>query len=528
MLIFGALMVVVGSAVFLNHHNKTTRYQLQNVIARMELDAALTSAQGGIRRALLDYPTSGCAMPPDLSQSRLYAFRRYDNSAPLIEFDLRDTPSNPQLTNTDISCLMTPEEKRKLGRLKVKVMELINESNFLMRKVEVMVEAESKAKPGVIVRTAKISRTYQVQPLTLSRFGLLFHTPSDDGPFIELGDERAKLRVFSNVLYSFNENPSWAKLLPPASGRITFERNNFARFSAIDSSEALSLKEFRATYRNGIQTGVLKPSFVNTYLPDASRSWNHRYDYGPLYHNTSYAIPEGAGGEATMSYCTSDTPTAIEVFSPTRAELNVVPTPTPADQNGPVMVKDTCKPGMVPSAFIFMQKDRDLTIRLKPGDANFCGMVVANTLTVEIDSTQPYIYGLLGNFFVKHLVIKNLGTIVGDGLSEVRIYNPSDNPVTDGLEPMDQTINQLGVQLRKLGSSTARNFFIPISQSGALRPWYPSSTYAGGGDQAFLRQCPASSYYSMQLMYKTIADMPSVFPPYQQDSAGSIYAVEAF
>lgn len=503
MLIFAGLIVVMGAAVALVQYNKSTRYQLAQAVAKMEIDAAVMSVHGGVRAALNEYPTSGC-LPSAMDASRVRSYRRFDRDADLIEFDLDEAKLKSERTG----CLLSTELRDRLSHLKVKVMQLQDNKDGMLRKVEVVVEVTTKAKNEKFARVAKLARTYQFQPLSIARFGLMFTGNISEGSFVDLVGDQTKLRVFSNVLYATRSRPTWMQLLASNPERLMFERNSFARFVGVNTLGNESMNNFRLTFRNGLQTGSLGENFVDQFLPNGSANWQQRFDYFPQYHSVSYPIPE-LSGRPTASYCGS----GGEMFNPSRAAISVVPSPG----IGPESTAQTCEPGANHMAFVFINQGQDLTIRFKSSDRNFCGIVVANTLTLEIDSADPLVYGLIGNFYVNRLRIINKRAL-SSGFSEVRLYNPGDGVPFDGLAPLEMSAGQISTHLQQLASSTARNFFLPIGRNSAFPLW------AADG---YLRACPSSSSYSYYPEYKPFNELPE-YPRYQRDEMGSLYALEAF
>jgi hypothetical protein len=136
---------------------------------------------------------------------------------------------------------------------------------------------------------------------------------------------------------------------------------------------------------------------------------------------------------------------------------------------------------------------------------------------VEIDADDPYVYGLIGNFYVNKLVVKNVKKLKS-GVSEVRLYNPGDGTAAEGLASMGQNFDQLSTQFRELASSTGRNFFLPIAQKQIFKPWNAAD---------YLRACPDGSLYSYAESYMPFSQLPD-YHSYKEDNAGSIYALEAF
>ncbi|RYZ93808.1 MAG: hypothetical protein EOP11_27285, partial [Proteobacteria bacterium] len=169
MLIFGGLIILVGSAVFLMQYNKSTRYQLSQAIAKMEIDAALMSVHGGIRSALNTFPDGSC-LPSMLDRTRLSSYRRFNDEASLIQFDLNET----QLKSQPMGCLLPKELLDRVQSVAVKISPLQEDLSGMLRKVEVVVEVITKAKDAKFSRRAKLARVYQFQPLSVSRFGLMF------------------------------------------------------------------------------------------------------------------------------------------------------------------------------------------------------------------------------------------------------------------------------------------------------------------------------------------------------------------
>jgi hypothetical protein len=504
MLIFAGLIVVIGSAVALVQYNKSTRYQLTQAIAKMEIDSAVMSVHGGIRAALTEFPAAGC-LPSAMDPAKVKSYRRFEDNAALIEFSLNEA----QMKSEKMSCLLSPEQIERLSSLKVKIMQLQSTNAGMLRKVEVVVEVTTKAKNEKFIRRAKLARTYQLQPLSVSRFGLMFTSDIGDGSFVDLTGEQTKLRVFSNVLYAGRNRPTWMQLLASNPERLMFERNNFARFTEVNTLGNENMNSFRLTFRNGLQTGALADTFVDQYLPNGSANWQQRFDYYPQYHSQAYPIPE-LSGRVTAPFCGAD----VDTFDASRAAINTVPS---GDQ-GPEKASQTCESGANHLAFVFINSAQDLTIKLKSDDRNFCGMVVANTLTVEIDAADPMVYGLIGNFFVKHLRIVNKQAL-SSGVSEVRIYNPGDGIAFDGLAPIDQSAAEISNHFRQLASSTARNFFLPIAQSSAFTLW---------NAEGYLRSCPDQpSLYAYRSEYKPFSELPE-FSRYQRDEVGSLYALESF
>ncbi|RZA08773.1 MAG: hypothetical protein EOP11_03835 [Proteobacteria bacterium] len=506
--IFVGLLIVVGIATGLVQYNKSTRYQLTQSVAKMEIDSALMSVHGGIRAALLEYPADDC-MPSAFSANKLKSYRIFepDKHAELIEFELNEAG----LSSERLGCLLSKAQVEKISSLKIKISPLQELRDGLLRKVEVVVEITSKAKSEKFARRVKLARLYQFQPLSISRFGLTFMKDLTEGTFITLTGDQTKLRVFSNVFYAGSSSPALTQLLPPTPERLMFDRGNFARFRAVQTF-GQNINNFRLTFRNGLQTSALPQPFVPEFLPTAgNENWEQRFDYYPQYSLFSYPIPEILrDGSPTASTCGDGGTT----FDASRASIDTVPT----TGKGPENSSQTCERGVANQTFVFINAKSNLTVKLGSTDRNFCGMVVADTLTVEIDSEDPLTYGLIGNFYVNRLVIKNVKKL-NEGFSEVRMYNPTDGVAFEGLAPLGQTVDQLSTGFRELASSTARNFYLPIASSKGFKPWRA---------EEYLRPCPTNpAVFSYFPSYDPFFQL-GAFAPYLADQAGSIYALESF
>jgi hypothetical protein len=506
MMIFGALMAVAGAAALLVQNNKITRYRLQQTIAKMEIDAILTSTQSGVRSALMSKNSLEGNCPSELNPANLERFRKFNIGADQVEF----TIDNP--TPDKFPCIIPNAYANRIEKLHVKIMEVYFDASSLSRKIEVTTDILTKGKKeNTIQRKMKMVRTYQMGAMSLSRFGLIFHkNPEYAEPFVGIGAS-TKLRVFADTFFASQDVPTWPNLVPIASAdRITYEHDNYARFSAVNATGAVSANEFRFSFRNGLQTGVLSQSFVNSFLPNTiDAKWNHKIDFFPQYRANQYAVPQ-AEGKATVSYCGG------EAYDEGRASLAEIPS-----ANGPAKVSETCRAvsGSDNPSFLFMNAKANLTINFNASDMNFCGMVLADTLTINIDNNDPAIYGLIGIFAVRRIILQNKQSLTG-GFSEVRIYNPTDGTAPDGLAPLPggQTLTGVGNKFRELASSTARNFFVPVNSGG-----FPGFTTYAPSDY-LTKVCPSGAY-TYESYYKPFSDLPD-FPRYKDDNAGTIYFME--
>jgi hypothetical protein len=326
---------------------------------------------------------------------------------------------------------------------------------------------------------------------------------------VELSGDQTKLRVIANVLYAGKNRPTWPQLLSSTPERMMFDRGAFARFSDINTAGVQNMNAFRLTYRNGLQTGSLSDGFVEKFLPSGADPWKQRFDYFTQYTSSGYPTPEREGSN-TVSYCGP----GGDPYVASRADISVIPDAA----KGPEHASQTCQEGGNHMAFVFMGVDRDLTIQLKADDRNFCGIVVANNLTIEIDAADPLVYGLIGNFFVNRLRIVNKRPLTS-GYSEVRIYNPNDGIPFEGIAPLTQSSAELANHFRQLASSTAKNFYVPIARGGTIAPWSAKD---------YLRPCPDQpGTFSYQTEYKAFNQLDE-YKPYQRDETGSQYALEVF
>jgi hypothetical protein len=344
--LFPGLMVVVAVGVGIVQWNKSTQYQLSQAVAKMEVDAILTGAQAGVRAALKDYPAEDC-LPSALAEAKVKSYRRFDRDADIIEFTLDEKA----LVSEKTGCLLPKELLPRIETLKIKVSPLQENKDAMQRKVEVVTEVTTKAKKERFSRKARMARIYQFQPLSISRFGLMFMSSASDGPFVDLVGDDTNLRVFSNVLYADSTPPSLSQLINAHPERLMFERGNFARFKEVSSFEQ-NINNFRITYRNGLETAALDGSYIDQYLPRAGDpNWEQRFDYAAQYSNSGYPIPE-IPGRTTASYCG---PGGAH-FDPSHA-INTLPDAA----HGPERTAQTCEPGVSHQSFLFINAKENLT-----------------------------------------------------------------------------------------------------------------------------------------------------------------------
>lgn len=503
-LFLGLLIILVGAAAFMNRHNKVNNYQLQQTIKKMEADAIITSVHSGIRRAFLETPAPSC-LPSEMSSAAIKAFRKFPASPAPIRYSMESPATLPSMP-----CLVSEENREKIKDLKISIQELTSDPTVLSRRIEVSVELTTKKSGPAFERKANMAKTYQLRPLSLGHFGLMFHSNLSSGQFVSLEGKDTKLVVAANVLFAGNLAPQWSQISMDGPGRLHYDRSVMARFDEVITGGAVDLSTFRSSYRNGLQTGVFKQSSISSALPKVGqREWNHRFDYFPQYREFSYPIPEDIRGPSS-AYCG----TSSERFQSHRAEILTIPEPS----FGPLKASETCASSANNSMlFIFMQASKNLKVTLRPGDDNFCGIVVADTLTVELDSDTAHTYGLIGNFFVRKLVIKNKRELP-TGFSQVKIFNPLDGGPFEGIAslPDGQTAPALAAAINSLSSSTLWNFRFPISQSGPFRP--------RGPDQ-YLRSCAANGAYTYQESYVPIHETPG-FANYLNDLVGTYVTME--
>jgi len=500
---------MLASGLFMMSLNSVNSSSLASAKQKFRGDLLAGKVLSNVKAALTNYPAAANCLPPQLSQAALEPFRKYSAAAAPLVY-------SGAAPFAKFKCLYDDDDIKSLGSLKVTITELAFDPDSLFRNVNVAVDVTLIQARNTIYQTVRLSRDFRLKVVSLSNFGILFsHNPT--GTFVT-APGNVHVNIFTSVLFADSNPPTWDQLQPPTPANLTYNHYVYSRFNQILSSPDINVSNFRTSYVMGIQTGVLQAPFISGFLPDTGTpAWNYRFDNKPLYGDVSFPIPEytdssgATGAHPTAAVCDSST----NVFDSSSANTVEVPDA----QSGPFVLADTCAAGSRPQVLLFNRASKNFTVDMTSHDSNFCGLIVADTLTVNIDNrNSPGVtYGLIGHFFVNQLIVNTTDPTIP---VEVRAYNPEEPTPLDGIAPLPagQSLGNLASTFKTLASSTAWNYYVPIAPPTAPFKLQTSSDY--------LMNCPAVNAYTYQQTYLPMQNRPG-YGAYQADTAGALYTMES-
>lgn len=491
-----AMMAVLGGVAAVGYV-KGFFFNMRNVKNGLSANQIATAVTGRVKTALLK-EQEDCG--PEIRAD----FRRFR--------DLTAAPAGIAYQRTGAShpdCLMIADELGLISRAEIGVDEIDTDQDGLWRKVRVSVAVTTKQADG-FPRTAKLSRDVKMRIASLNYFQTIFtEAPSEA---LVAAEEGVTVGFLGSVYYAGATSLPLSKIYPlpraAADVKVRFAKRFFHRPQALlaDGHAAVDMDVFEKAFAEGIETGALDSPVLDAYLPDASTAWNHRFDYFYEYGNLGFPLAELPSGETARVDC--DDPSMA--YDPARADILALPAPS----SGIPVVSATCGPSLESMpAFVQMRSRSDMTIRLTPSDNVFCGLVAAKTLTIRVDS--PGTYALFGNFIVSRI------RAIGPPGSRILFYNPSEGARVEVDLPAGQSMSRLAAQLKKLSSSTAYNFFLPMAASKPIPPRTPSD---------YLAPCPsAPGSFTMKPKYEPPAKdaaLAVAFNTLRDGSAGPLYLYE--
>ncbi|MGZ3657283.1 MAG: hypothetical protein ACXVCS_17135 [Bdellovibrionota bacterium] len=506
------VLAMLAGGIFMMSQNSINSSSLASAKQKFRADLLASKILTNVKAAITNYPAAANCLPPQLSQAALEPFRKYSAAAAPLTYSSTAPFSK-------FKCLYDDDDTKILHALKVTITELAYDPNGLYRNLNISVDVTLNQARNTIYQTVRLSRDFRLRVVSLSNFGILFsHNPT--GSFVT-APANVHMNVFTSVLFADPSSPSWDQLQPPIPANLTYNHYVYSRFGQIQSSPDINVSNFRTSYIMGIQTGVLQAPFATAFLPDKSiPAWDYRFDNKPLYGDVSFPIPEftdssGAyGAHPTAAVCDSSS----NVFDSVSANSVEVPDA----QSGPFILADTCASGSRPQVLLFNRASKNFTVDMTSHDSNFCGLIVADTLTVNIDNRNApgIVYGLIGHFFVNQIIVNTTDPTIP---VEVRAYNPEEPTPLDGIAPLPsgQSLGNLASTFKTLASSTAWNYYLPIAASPPAGTPFKLQTPAD-----YLVNCPAINAYTYQQTYPPMQNQPG-YGAYQADAAGALYSMES-
>ena len=224
-------------------------------------------------------------------------------------------------------------------------------------------------------------------------------------------------------------------------------------------------------------TSVFPGNQINQYLPNGSNSWNYGIDYKYKNDNDDFPIPEVKGSSSNIA-CNP-----AKSYVSSRGKIDVIPAPTNYD-----VASLSCVEGQH-NMMVINQATRNLRLNLQQLDNVFCGVIAAKEL--QINLSAPGDYAIYGLFNVSNIVVN------GPAGATLYIHNPQDN-IPENVElPGNMTQLVLAGFMRELASTTARNFFVPMTPKSSLKPVT--------ADKYLSPSCGSS--YTYDLEYKPLHEM---------------------
>lgn len=432
--------------------------------------------------------------------NKFAAFRKFSMAAPTIRINLQNSTEA-------VPCVILASEQSFLDPSKpsyLEISEQMNDANLLTKQVRIDLSIHLKKIKGVPVRSVKRDRTVRVRVASADYFNIIlrgnnFPLITTAGPFLDFTGA---------VFYSTNAPLALDDVLTDLSTKnIRFSQPFFVRHATLLAvSDQYNWDDLKMIFSRGVETGSLDHPFVNNYLPSNTNPWNHGFDYSYLVAGTGFSLPEVQGGFATTACGTA------AKYQPAFGSINKVPEPSGGLPSADFSCQETLSP--VPT-FVYMKVGQDLTIDLKSSDNVFCGLVTARTLTINAPSAGHY--ALFGNFFVEKIVV------TGHADAVVHFHNPQDNLPLDVSFSDNQTQQNMVDQFKRIASSTAYNFFSPMSQAGHFLPRSPND-YMVAGMVTATETC-SSTEYKYRSEYLPITGTPA-FSTYRNNTAGAAYIVE--
>lgn len=387
--------------------------------------------------------------------------------APFRVFSAKANPYRIKRTGPGIQipCLVEAVDGKDLEEFSLEIVETMRNAEDLLRTAKVTLDLKVRSVQGSPTRPVKLMRSFRISVVSLDYFNAVF--VGDQFPLVQT--QGPQLTLTGLTYYAGRTSPTISDIYQANNnGTVSFRHPFLVRPRALSAPvNTYDWSEVRPVFQMGIETGILATSAVDNYLPDLGPAWNYRFDYSYAGSGEGYPLP-GFDNKAGAIDCE---PTLA--FNDTRGNIVDVPAP-----QGMPKASLTCEDNGNVSTFVFMRPDQDLTIDLSSTDNVFCGAVVAQKLTVNLEGAGKF--ALFGLFVVKNL------KVTGAKTASLHIHHPMEELTAEITFP--GTISQDGIasQFERLSSSTIRNFFIPMAKSAGgtgLQPWGPAQYMqsCGGG-----------------------------------------------
>ncbi len=460
---------------------------------------AVASAVTGRVKRLMTTPNPACSAAVNAAFEN---FRNYTAPAPRASWNLKTA-----------DCLITADEAASLSLASISIEQTTEDAEALWRKLRLDISISTK-ESGAIVKTASRSKDIRLSTASLGFFGFVF-TAIPSAELVDVSGGASAI-FHSSLFYAGTSPVSLMSIhaLPqdPTKASTLFTRPFFVRASSLlaDAETTLDMGRFEKVFPRGIQTNALASPALDAYLPKSTPEWNHKIDYYYQYSNLGFPLPEPPTGASSVVSCDD----AVQAFDPARADITSLPAPT----KGIPSLTATCGASLdsVPT-FVQLRSDSDLTLDMDLVNNVFCGIVAARELTIRLSA--PGSYGVFGNFAVQSV------KVIGPAGATVHFYNPSDSDVVEVTLPPGQSLANMAAQFKRMSTSTAYNFFLPIAQNAPqLLPRAPAS---------YLSACPAGSAVAggltMKSQYDPISKDPTIagqFAALKSDASRPMYLTE--
>lgn len=269
------------------------------------------------------------------------------------------------------------------------------------------------------------------------------------------------------------------------------------RADSITMSASTNTSNLQTVFRDGIVTRRMSAATSTPFLPieddgPNGKAWDQPMDYR-FMEADNIAIPlpdlssELTGGGPTAYAFAGRYPMYPATFRSSclggscPGTSHTIPAAS-AIANGnwqTIGTEFTCGDNNRPRTFVFMRKDDDLTIDFAAGSftgrAVLCGLVMANSVTVNLNAGNATIFG--------SLVTRRL-TVTGSGTLYLVSPNYDKALPSGSIVPRSKfdsarviTQSEISQQFGGVSASFGRNFFVPvfskIPSAPALWPWRP-------------------------------------------------------
>jgi hypothetical protein len=423
--------------------------------------------------------------------------------------------------------------------------------------LNLMVQPQSPAAVQLKIPTtsATLSMKFMLSAGTLSTYSVILlpdGSANTNQPQIKIvagGPGSETLEILGKTYHSSPTSPNFDSIVSLADNNVYLDQALDLRSSGFNSSysnQRIDTLALSRVFRGGVNFGIfsnanplpLPGEFPPSSSPPQPYLWQQKLDYSYVYTTTyssdkSYPLPDVRTplGSNFISMTgvdiTGPTPLPVNTYRPSNADnLTILPSlPVLPD------LRSTCNPdsGALVQEMIFQRINDDLTLNfsgpsVSPSDNLFCGLVIANSLTINTPMNYPdETYVIYGIIITKKIRFSGAGHLF--------ILNPGNNLTVTGVSlPPGQSQSNIFSQYQSLATNYAHNFFLPIFTDGSSNQSDPNlgnflPQMSVQPNFGYTSKCPTASdshWYCMNESFGAPNYQQSLFSPFQDNLAYSL------